>query len=182
MIGKDNAVGWQTNPSRRGTLMIIQNCLFTIFACTWSIQHPNVPRLDEDWLSALLHKYMRLLDEQGLLDNKPPWFFRYFRKPLASSNDLETGSAERQNAKWSLTHCYIANMGGFYIDANGTCHSLTSRDLVENWERVNIPRLSEDDLKDKSKTDYFTKALAVIQITQLLLLIISREVEHLAIS
>ncbi|KAJ8125739.1 hypothetical protein O1611_g7899 [Lasiodiplodia mahajangana] len=209
MIGEDVAVGWQTSPNRRGTLMIIQDCLFTIVACTWSIQHPNVPKLDEGWLPALLQKCkwtvftlffpeflmahailefvmavedMKLLDERRLLDEKSPWFFRYIQKPPAGSRDVETGAEQGQNAHWSLTHCYVANMGGFYINANDRHHPLTSRNFAQHWERINIPCLSEDDLKDKSKTDYFTKALAVIQITQLLLSIISRAVEHLAIS
>ncbi|OBT71817.1 hypothetical protein VF21_09385 [Pseudogymnoascus sp. 05NY08] len=40
---KDVGVGWQDSPSRRGTLTIIEDCAVTIFACTWTIQHLNVP-------------------------------------------------------------------------------------------------------------------------------------------
>ncbi|KAI1124027.1 hypothetical protein F5Y10DRAFT_250534 [Nemania abortiva] len=217
MTVDDDVVGWQTSPSRRGTLMIIQNCLFTIIACTWSIQHPNVPRLNESWLLILLNKCkwtvftlffpeflmahailefvmamedMKLLDKKRLLEENPPWFFRYFRRPLASSNDAETGrgklppasgDAERQEVKWSLTHCYIANMGGFYTHHNGEHHSLTTRHLLKHSRRIKS-WVSEDDLNDKSKTDYFTKALAVLQITQLLLSLISRKVQNLAFS
>lgn len=36
-------VGWQNSPARRGTWDIITSCAATIFACTWSIQHLNVP-------------------------------------------------------------------------------------------------------------------------------------------
>ncbi|MCJ1468525.1 hypothetical protein MMC07_007154 [Pseudocyphellaria aurata] len=36
-------VGWQSNPSRRGTMDIVQSCAFTILICTWSVQHLNVP-------------------------------------------------------------------------------------------------------------------------------------------
>src|SRR5204863_6018310 len=36
-------VDYQPNPARRGTLNIIQSCFFTILACTWSIQRPNLP-------------------------------------------------------------------------------------------------------------------------------------------
>ncbi|KAI1123809.1 hypothetical protein F5Y10DRAFT_251093 [Nemania abortiva] len=35
--------GWQDSPPRRGTLGIIENCLATIFTCTWTIQHLNIP-------------------------------------------------------------------------------------------------------------------------------------------
>ncbi|KAJ5833817.1 hypothetical protein N7474_002128 [Penicillium riverlandense] len=38
-----HAVGWQSSPGRRGTWNIVSSCATTIFACTWSIQHLNVP-------------------------------------------------------------------------------------------------------------------------------------------
>ncbi|KAI1274265.1 hypothetical protein F5Y07DRAFT_410441 [Xylaria sp. FL0933] len=212
----DPAVGWHRGPGRRSTLAIIENCLFTIFACTWSIQHLNVPRLDEEWWRSLLRKCkwtvftlffpeflmahailefamavedMVSLDKQGRLCDNPPWFFRFLRQPRARSNDTEEGhvepslafEAEQPEVSWSLTHCYFANMGGFYIQGNRN-HLLTASDFVKYWPRVHIPNLSEDDLKDKSKTDYFTKAIAVIQITQLILSLILRKVQHLAFS
>ena len=44
-------VGWQDSPSRRGTVNIIESCLLTILACTYSIQHPNIPAPNEGlWL------------------------------------------------------------------------------------------------------------------------------------
>ncbi|KAI0455267.1 hypothetical protein F5B21DRAFT_523978 [Xylaria acuta] len=115
------AVGWQADPNRRGTLTIIENCLFTIFACTWSIQHPNVPKLDEAPWQTLLRqckwtvftlffleflvahailefvmavRNMRSLDKEGLLDKNLPWIFRYFRQPLTGSEDAEAGVAK----------------------------------------------------------------------------------------
>ncbi|KAI8629518.1 hypothetical protein F5Y19DRAFT_464619 [Xylariaceae sp. FL1651] len=224
MEPKDTVVGWQAGPGRRGTLTIIENCLFTIIACTWSIQHPNVPRLDEAWWRTLLRKCkwaiftlffpefimahailefvmakedMKLLDKEGHLDNNPPWFFRYSRQPLASCNDTEairgepslvSGDVGQQEVKWTLTHCYFANMGGFYIrddyasPSQPKNHLLTASHFVKYWPHINIPRLSEDDIKDKSKTDYFAKAIAVIQIIQLILSVIFRKAQNLAFS
>ena len=39
----DQPVGWQAGFHDRGTWAIISSCLSTIIACTWSIQHLNVP-------------------------------------------------------------------------------------------------------------------------------------------
>lgn len=36
-------VGWDAGPNRRGTLRLITSCLATIFACTWTVLHLNVP-------------------------------------------------------------------------------------------------------------------------------------------
>ena len=52
----DFLVGWQANPSRRGTLEIVWNCALTIFACTWSIQHLNLPAPEDGALKRFLRK------------------------------------------------------------------------------------------------------------------------------
>ncbi|KAI0859165.1 hypothetical protein F4860DRAFT_484106 [Xylaria cubensis] len=224
MTAEGFPVGWQTGPSRRGTLSIIENCLFTIIACTWSIQHPNIPRLDESgWRTflrqckwtlltlffpeflmahAILEFVMVLMDIRSLtkedrLDKNLPWVLRWFSRPLAEPKDMEAGvaksisvpgDAEQQEVKWTFTHCYFANMGGFFIRDNARLsspfkiHLLTTSHFIKHWHCIIIPNLSEDDLKDKSKTDYFAKTIAVIQIAQLLLSLIARGVRHLAFS
>ncbi|KAI1192805.1 hypothetical protein F5X97DRAFT_339722 [Nemania serpens] len=242
MAEENPVVGWQANPGRRGTLTIIENCLFTIFTCTWSVQHLNVPGLDETWWQPFLRKCkwtvftlffpeflmahailefvmvvgdMRLLDNEGRLEDAPRWFFLYSRWPLSNPDDTESGrpkpllpsedAEQKDPTRWTFTHCYFANMGGFYIrDHDGQSSvpkddplmtmpalntsayqmsgALTTSHFVKYWQRIKIPRLSEDDLKDKSKTDYFTKAIAALQISQLMLSLIFRHVQHLAFS
>ncbi len=39
-----SSVSFVAAPDVRGTLSILWSCLFTIFACTWTIQHLNVPK------------------------------------------------------------------------------------------------------------------------------------------
>jgi len=47
-------VGWQAGPTQRGTLTLIYSCLVTVFACTWTVLHLNVPGLDDGpWIKAL---------------------------------------------------------------------------------------------------------------------------------
>ncbi|KAK8851127.1 hypothetical protein PGQ11_013606 [Apiospora arundinis] len=43
LVVQSHPVDWQAESEHRGTWGIITNCLTTIFACTWSIQHLNVP-------------------------------------------------------------------------------------------------------------------------------------------
>ncbi|KAH8691557.1 hypothetical protein BGW36DRAFT_304654 [Talaromyces proteolyticus] len=46
----NQSLGWQDGGDRRGTWSIISDCLATIFACTWSIQHLNIPSSkDSKW-------------------------------------------------------------------------------------------------------------------------------------
>lgn len=233
--------GWQPNPDRRGTLGILESCLFTIFACTWSIQHLNLPSSGDTQLTRVLRKckwafltalfpefimahailefalaidVMILLDRQHLL--RRPWWFSIFAEPRSNTEDGPSGDAESgpqtisRDDPWTITHCYFANMGGLYLDqapendseatsassasaqsssesANAAVsstrqHLLTGHHVAHHWNHLLIPRLSVDFIKDKSKTDYFTKFIAILQIAQLVLSAIVRKVRHLAFS
>lgn len=43
MTAEDPVVGWDAGPNRRGTLRLIWSCVATIFTCTWTVLHLNVP-------------------------------------------------------------------------------------------------------------------------------------------
>ncbi|KAI1151823.1 hypothetical protein F4825DRAFT_462315 [Nemania diffusa] len=44
---QNSTVGWQAGPTERGTLSLVYSCLITIFACTWTVLHLNVPKVDD---------------------------------------------------------------------------------------------------------------------------------------
>ena len=118
------------SPDTRGTLDILWSCFFTIIACTWTIQHLNVP-------------------EQPIFDSRElPWYkdwwwkLRGFRRTLKwmlvtifapeyilgkavadfyaasrSRREMQT-YAETDKVEWGLTHAFFANMGGFVLTQN----------------------------------------------------------------
>ncbi|KAH7631465.1 hypothetical protein B0T09DRAFT_247656, partial [Sordaria sp. MPI-SDFR-AT-0083] len=47
---------WVNNPSQRGTLMLLLECATTIFACTWTVLHLNVPALTDSKTARVLRK------------------------------------------------------------------------------------------------------------------------------
>ncbi|KAH0433896.1 hypothetical protein CcaCcLH18_05648 [Colletotrichum camelliae] len=49
-------VGWTSGPETRGTLTLVWSCVITIFACTWTVLHLNVPGRDEGPLTIVLRK------------------------------------------------------------------------------------------------------------------------------
>ncbi|PMD22287.1 hypothetical protein NA56DRAFT_570893, partial [Hyaloscypha hepaticicola] len=219
--GSERLVPWQPNPSRRGALAIFESCIFTIVACTWSIQHLNVPAPDDRpsaqfWrkigaavMTVLLPETIlahaiveRAAAIQSLqeLKNDPdrkiddlevsePWKWR-----LATPASPEAGSETRESkAKWTLTHSYYANMGGLRLgNSSGEviCSgyltiALTTRQfgfLRKTDVIKESPRLSEEEILEKSKTDLFAKGIAVLQISELILSLIARAARHLAIS
>lgn len=49
-------VGWASGPATRGTLALVWSCVITIFACTWTVLHLNVPARNDGSLTILLRK------------------------------------------------------------------------------------------------------------------------------
>ncbi|KAI0707856.1 hypothetical protein C8Q76DRAFT_800172 [Earliella scabrosa] len=53
-------VSWQDEPNIRGTYSILTSCISTLFICTWSALHLDIPDSDQS-------SFMRLLDKLGWL-------------------------------------------------------------------------------------------------------------------
>lgn len=49
-------VGWVTGPAQRGTLNLVWSCAVTVFACTWSVLHLNVPSQKDTTRTRLTRK------------------------------------------------------------------------------------------------------------------------------
>lgn len=47
MNSTTETVGWVGEPDGRGTIGLIWSCFATIFLCTWSAVHPELPGLDD---------------------------------------------------------------------------------------------------------------------------------------
>jgi hypothetical protein len=119
----ETSTNFVSSPNARGTLDILWSCALTIIACTWTIQHLNVPvqregrdpgwrgdlkwRLQSTWQTT---KWMlvtiiapEIILGKALGDRKD------------AKDDLEELQkfAREDNVPWSMTHSLFANMGGF---------------------------------------------------------------------
>ncbi|KAL5347362.1 hypothetical protein ACLOAV_007673 [Pseudogymnoascus australis] len=119
------SVNFVSSPPTRGTLDILWSSLFTIFACTWTILHLNVPEQREGrdpgtwgdlkWgLKAIWGKTKWMLTAV-----MAPEFLLYL-----GINKLMTAREQHQKLKalakvdkvpWTLAHTAFANMGGFVV-------------------------------------------------------------------
>jgi hypothetical protein len=195
---QEHVVGWRSSADR-GTLDIIESCLATIIACTWSIQHLNLPgKEDKDknkgWTKLVRScKWMlvtvflpEFIMAHALFEFVIAWqamsqmtsrrTVRYPRWYSAFQEDSESPPP------WTLTHCYFANMGGFWYDDGQSHFPVTADQLAKQWDLIDMPNISEEDIKDKSKTDYFAKAIAILQISQLVVSLIARRIKQLHFS
>lgn len=230
-LSDDQPVGWQAGADSRGTWAIVSSCLSTIFACTWSIQHLNVPgkpTLDGKWarifrsckwmvinilfpefivLQAAFELFMAIqalkLMEKAGKSVAYPWWYNLFRSPstlvqqlsdswrrlremLSYSHPSDSRDSEDQkpaeSPEWTLTHCFFANMGGFYYEHGESRFPLTASQIAKQPNGFDSPEMQEEDIQDRSKRDWFAKGIAALQFSQLILSLIVRRAHGLEFS
>jgi hypothetical protein len=161
----------------RTVFEILWSCLFAIFACTWTVQHLNVPpqREDEDsnpgWKGDLKYELKKFW-------SSAKWMIITILAPehliTLNTGQLESARkctkhlakyAKEDGVPWSLTHSLFANMGGFVVrentpgcaDASLPIH--TERSLAKN-EGVQIEERSassEDGIQVSNQMPVDTK-------------------------
>jgi len=131
--------------STRTVFDILWSCLFAIFACTWTVQHLNVPpQRDEDsdpgWkgdLKYALQNFWASAKWMVITVFAPELLITLNFGQLASAMTTVKGLkefAEQDGVPWSLTHSLFANMGGFVVReyAPGRVEVLPSLDTESN--------------------------------------------------
>lgn len=173
--------GWVSQPDGRGTFDILFSCLFTVFLCTWTSLHLNVPALHETYWQQFRRKCRWAI--QTIM---APEFVLGF----ASGQKVEAQrSVEMFRAlgykKWTVRHGFYANMGGFHLKAKGfASFPINAKQLHYLVKRKYIvfPEFSAKDVWDKSKADGFQKLFTCIQTGWFIIQIIGRAIQHLPVT
>lgn len=87
------------------------------------------------------------------------------RAQAVATSDISSGSA-KGDFKWTKTHGFFIQMGGFMIYENGRPKQVLSwKKFKEHYKagRIDISTYTEDSINDHSKADGFAKGIAVIQ-------------------
>ena len=192
-----------SSPNSRGTLEILWSSLFTIFACTWTIQHPNVPEQRDGrfpgWWGDLCWGLRHAVEALKLAITTilvPEIVICIAWCDRAAARDVCSRLkqlAEEDNVPWTTTHGHYAVMGGFIIRIKKPVNDdptyrapyhLTGRNLCYLREEgyIRLPHVTEEELADKSKSDPFLKTVALGQILWSIVQIIERKVRGLSIS
>jgi hypothetical protein len=116
-----------SSPNTRGTLDILWSCSFTIVACTWTIQHLNVPEQpsfdpqDVSWHQALKWKlnglwrsikwmFVTIIAPEYILGKAVADLYAAYQ----SKKEMQR-YAIKDGVEWGLTQAFFANMGGFVL-------------------------------------------------------------------
>ena len=124
------------------------------------------------------------------------WLFHPHRTSSSRPPPAVTAPGSIKSRKrWTLTHCYFANMGGMVFKASSdydkylpvTAHALV-KFCVSNIQNLLAETLldgtcpTQEEILDKSKADNLLKAVAALQILWLIMSVITRKMYGLPIS
>ncbi|KAG8533767.1 uncharacterized protein KY384_001508 [Bacidia gigantensis] len=173
--------GWVSQPDGRGTFDILWSSLFTIFLCTWTSLHLNVPAPKEKYWQQCRRKFRWML--QAIMGPEFVVAFATGQKAEARrSVELWHGHGY---TKWTLRHGFYANMGGFIIRPRDSkpfpvnarqLHYLVTRNYIP------YPDITEKQVWDKSKQDGFQKTLTLLQTGWFVIQCLGRAIQHLPVT
>ena len=173
--------GWVAEPDGRGTWSVVWSCLATIFICTWSALHLDVPK--KNGVLYLLRRkigwmLVAILAPEVLSVRA---FARYLRARALLKDLIKYASSE-----WTLTHAQFVCTEGFYIHGpqqqkEERCTPQVLQSLAKSG-RLTAPSISEEELKSRGKTDEIVKLIAVLQITWFALQTLFRAIQHLNVT
>ncbi|KAG2363883.1 hypothetical protein BDR07DRAFT_1450530 [Suillus spraguei] len=158
-------------PNTRTFWDIIWNCAATLFACTWTAVHPNIPGLDEGKFIV----FSRRLGFMMAALVSPELMIIWATIQFLSACD--TAKAFNDAFGWTVTHGFFAWMGGSMLYVNGKPRATLTPKELEHFVHEGFA-----DIKDRSKGDALSKGIAVLQLMWFVVQLVARYVQNLPIT
>ena len=172
------------SPNIRSGYDILWSCLVTIFACTYTVLHLNIPSRKDSKTRRAFRKLKYLLVNllaPEVMALAAVWDLLNARSSLKSFRK-QTGCVADV---WTLTHSFYALMGGFLIQTpDGEAFPALPDDLAVLIEEklIFLPLITKEEIEERSKIDHIGKALACLQVIWFATNVITRRMEGLAIT
>ncbi|KAF9474067.1 hypothetical protein BDN70DRAFT_816330, partial [Pholiota conissans] len=183
---------------------IIISCFATIFACTWSAIHPNIPAPTDCWWTRFKRQVITMI--YALLAPELIIFWALQQRLAAreimddikglfhDSSPPESSKSSMKIPQWTITHGFFLQMGGFMLSDNGRpIHILidgsspetpNGLQLIHNIKEgiISPPRITEEDIQDRSKGDIISKTIIILQTTWFIVQCLARWSQHLPLT
>lgn len=163
---------------------ILATCAFTLLICVWQAIHDDIPSPNLKWYKArLLQGFIILLSfllpEWTVCIAGKQWSearrkVKEFRGMIYPTDTPYTPNNffSGKGHEWSMTHSFFAEMGGFYYcEKAGSSRKIDSLEFQDRRDKNEIanPDLTEQDIKDKSKSDWPGKFILAVQLIRFIL-------------
>jgi hypothetical protein len=173
--------GWTSQPSGRGTFDIIWSCGFTMFLCSWSVLCLNVPEQGDTRFRIFRRKlYVTALAFLG-----PEFIFQIALGQYISARRSVKDFHASGYSRWTLTHAFYADMGGFILQTRGwTPFPIDAKQLhyLVTEHYVEFPKLEKKGIADKNKVDGLLRIITLFQILWFVINMAGRAAQHLEIT
>ncbi|KAG2343518.1 hypothetical protein BDR05DRAFT_301529 [Suillus weaverae] len=189
---------------------ILSSCGLTLFACTWTAIHPDIPGIDEGIVYSafrrLLLMFMAFLAPEFVVA-WAAWQFLHARRAAKKFNDafgvqqtksrgccraiqqklvaMLRGGSRSLSDGWTTTHGFFAWMGGFMLYVDGEPRATLTPDELLQFVRdgsVETPAITEAEIKDRSKGDILSKWVAIMQLGWFVIQLIARYIQKLPVT
>jgi len=152
--------------------------MLTILLCTWVSVHPNIPGPDERWPRVAIRRVGLMLATLVVPEAIIAWAWR---QRLAARKLAR----EYKGEGWTLTHGFFATMGGFMAYEGNRPIGVLLPEQLRSYSLTgngNFPRISKMEIEDKSKGDFISKAVVILQTSWFVMQCIARGVQGLPIT
>lgn len=208
IIDPQSANGWVSQPSGRGTLDILQSCIFTTTLCSWSALFLNIPGQYRRSLAFVLYKARWMIFAVGFPEVLTGMAAEQWRSACQSVEDfsqleqrweseshlqdqseylsrVKHNLARMKSSPWTMRHAFFSDAGGFMLDSpDFRPFPIDAQQLfwmVEN-HHLEYPDVHETTIWDKNKADGFARALTLVQIVWFVAQSIGRCVQRLGLT
>lgn len=181
----------------RTLLDILSSCGLTLFACTWTAIHLDIPDVGER--TVVITFYHLLLMVMAFLAPEivvawAAWQLLCARQVKKDFNirfdgpvtDEIPNSNRSSSGRWTLTHGFFACMGGFVLYVGDKRRAtLTAEELLQFVREgsVEMPAITEADIKDRStEGDLLSKCVAILQLLWFIVQLIARYAQNLPVT
>ena len=179
--GRSAKQGWVSQPNQRGTLDIIWSCVSTLAICCWIMVHLNIPENLDSTLTLFLRKARWLI--LALLAPELVMLFACGQWASAQRSVVEMQASGYHD--WTMVHAFYADMGGFLLESQDSqAFPITAKQvhylIVQGF--LKMPKITKEEIWDKSKADLFAKSVACFQVAWLVTQVVSRGIQRLPIT
>ena len=160
--------------TQRSVGNIIWSCASTISLCLWVVVHPNIPGPSHSMFLTRLKimAWMLIAPELVIV-----WAGRqlFAARLIAANHKGGLNLSIRyqmltnfgiSDQGWTITHGFLASMGGFMLYADGNMIKTLDIETLEQLykeDKIDWPNIKKEEIEDKSKGDFASKGLAFVQ-------------------
>ncbi|KAG1817836.1 hypothetical protein EV424DRAFT_1324170 [Suillus variegatus] len=160
---------------------IIWSCAVTLFACTGTAVHPNIPGMDEGKFTV----YSRRLGIMMMALISPELMITWATAQYLTARNAAKDFNDSDAFEWTTTHGFFAWMGGFMLYFNDKPRATLTPDELLHFVHegfVEMPIIVEADIEDRSKGDALSKGIAILQLAWFALQLVARHIQNLPIT